>query len=151
MWLNLTKIFETGVIFNEGLIVFSEVRGTFFFFLLTSIYLFSVKETRLEMTAWEKLGQVFLCNKQHPYGNCIACFVQNQMQTHSNTRVLFQILLGRFPWHFSSWDSGFHCRGHEVDPWSENQDPTCLEVSLDFLSSHWSIFFVDWLRDCHTE
>ena len=84
MWLNLTKIFETGIIFNEGLIVFSEVRGIFFVlfcFFLTSIYLFDAKETRLEMTAWEKLGQVFLCDKQHPYGDCIACFVQNQRQT----------------------------------------------------------------------
>ena len=33
------------------------------------------------MTAWEELGQVFLCDKQHPYGDCIACFLQNQMQT----------------------------------------------------------------------
>ena len=33
------------------------------------------------MTAWEELGQAFFCNKQHPYGDCIACFVQNQMQT----------------------------------------------------------------------
>ena len=72
------KFLRIGTIFNEGLIVFSEDRGTIFF---TSIYLFGAKETRLEMTAWEELGQVFLCDKQHPYGDCIACFLQNQMQT----------------------------------------------------------------------
>ena len=76
------KFLRIGTIFNEGLIVFSEDRGTVFFFLFfTSIYLFDAKETRLEMTAWEELGQVFLCNKQYPYAECIACFVQNQMQT----------------------------------------------------------------------
>ena len=56
------------------------LRGIFFF-LLTSVYLFGAKETRLEMTAWEELGQVFLCDKQYPYRDVIACFFQNQMQT----------------------------------------------------------------------
>ena len=79
MWLNLTKIFEN---WHHSQWRFDSLlrrqRNLFFF---TSIYLFDAKETRLEMTAWEELGQVFLCDKQHPYGDCIACFLQNQMQT----------------------------------------------------------------------
>lgn len=97
------KFLRIGTIFNEGLRVFSEDRGTVFF--PTSIYLFDAKESRLEMTAWEELGEVLLCDKQHPYGDCIVCFLQNNCKHNSNTRALFKIFLGSFPWQFSSSDS----------------------------------------------
>ena len=102
------KFLRIGTIFNEGLTVFSEDRGTFLFI---SIYPSDPKETRLEMTAWEELGEVLLCDKQYPMGTVLPVFFRINCKHNLNTRVLFKILLGRFPWQFSSSDSVLSLQG----------------------------------------
>ena len=146
------QIFENWHHFQWSLDSLLRSQRNFFFFLLTSIYLFSVKETRLEMTAWEELGQVFPCDKQHSYRDCIACFFRIKCKHNSNTRVLFKMLLGRFPWQFSSSDSVLSQQEARVGSLVRKlRSHTPGFISGLSVLSHWLILAVDWPRDCHTE
>ena len=142
------KLLRLGTIFNEGLTVFSEDRGTIFFHFHLALW---CQRNKTGNESMEELGEVLLCDKQHPMGTVLLVFFRITCKHNSNTRVIFKILLGRFLWQFSSSDSVLSLQGAWGGSLVRKLRSHMLGFVFGFSVLSLICICVDWPRDCHTD
>ena len=114
----------------------------------SSVCFFFFFPTVISYSSWMyiylKISPLCLASKRVTKWKCVSWPLWPSWSYNLVARRSFKVDRMGLPWWTSGQGSALHCRGHGLDPWLGNKDPTCCGATKPVHPYHW----VHMLRDC---